>query len=130
MRTEHIDLQHLQMVFRLEVAFTPEPVFHGRLQKFDGNSVANLEQPVGDRKRGVENSTVSEVTHGKVIDPMERTQVSCARGIDSRYRKLSCVHVTTPVNSLTAVARPSYCFVSAAIFASLACVSTRKRLKS
>ena len=67
-----------QPFLRLEVAFAPEPIFHGGLEPVEGYAVADFEQSIGDGERVVEDGIVGEVAHGEVVDLADGAGVTLA----------------------------------------------------
>ena len=85
-------LRDKQALFRLQVAFTVKPLFHGRLEAIEGNAIARFEQPVACRKRVVEGRIVGEVTHGEAVDPSQRTGMRAPIGIDPENGEMTRKH--------------------------------------
>ena len=79
----------------LEIAFAPEPIFHGGLETVEGYAVADLKERIGDGKRVVEDGVVGEVAHGKVIDLADGTGVTFAGGVDAVNGEAAGEHGST-----------------------------------
>ena len=67
----------------LEIAFAPEPIFHGGLEPVEGDAVAGFEKAIGDGEGVVEDGVVGEVAHGEVVDLADGAGVALAGGVDA-----------------------------------------------
>jgi hypothetical protein len=80
-------LHNFKPFIGFQVAFAPKPIFHRGLQLIHWNAVSCLQNPVGNRKRVIENRIVGEIPHGKVVNLPNRACVALACGVDSVHRK-------------------------------------------
>jgi hypothetical protein len=78
--------------FWFEIAFAVEPVLHGELEFVQGDAVAGFEEAVGSGEGIVEDGIIGEVAHGEVVDPVDRTQVRLAFGVDAFDTELPDEH--------------------------------------
>lgn len=66
------------MFFLPEVAFAPEPIFHGYLQTLKRHAIACFKNTIRSGQRIVEDRVVREVAHREIVYPSDRTHVAFA----------------------------------------------------
>ena len=60
------------------IALAVEPIFHCGAQLFGGNAASGFENAVRDGQSVVEYSIVSEIAHGKAVEPLQFTGLALA----------------------------------------------------
>lgn len=69
-----------ESLFRREITFAAEPVFHGVAELVERDCGADFHATVGDRESVVENRGVGEAAHGEVVQPLHGARVGLAAG--------------------------------------------------